>query len=65
MENVVRSPFSIAGRELIAKLVKSGYLRPAQSTDPSAIEGAILQMKDDLRSGSFEVRKRDRDPPAA
>ena len=49
MSNVVRSPFQAASREMIAKLVKAGYLQPARRNDADAITRAIAQMKQDLR----------------
>jgi hypothetical protein len=51
MSNVVRSSFQAASRELIAKLVKAGYLRPARRHDADAITAAIARLKQDLRSG--------------
>jgi hypothetical protein len=38
--------------EMIAKLVKAGYLRPEHRHDADAITSAIANMKHDLRSGS-------------
>ncbi len=37
--------------EMIAKLVKAGYLQPERQHDANAITSAIFKMKDDLRSG--------------
>ena len=37
MTNVVRSSFQAASHELIAKLVKAGYLRPALCNDADAV----------------------------
>ena len=37
--------------EMIAKLVKAGYLRPEDRHDPEAIASAIANMKQALRSG--------------
>ena len=37
--------------EMIAKLVKSGYLRPEHRHDADGITGAIANMKEALRSG--------------
>ncbi len=39
-----------ASSEMIAKLIKSGYLNQYQFDDPNAITHAILRMKQDLRS---------------
>ncbi len=47
MSNVIR-----ASREMIAKLVKAGYLLPALHHDADAITRAIAQMKQDLRGRS-------------
>ena len=49
MSNVIRSPNQAASREMIAKLVKAGYLQPALFNDADAITSAIAQMKQDLR----------------
>ena len=46
--------------EMIAKLVKAGYLRPEHRHDPDAIASAIANMKQALRSGGG-----DDDGPAA
>jgi hypothetical protein len=51
MSNVVRSSFQAASQELIARLVKSGYLEPALRNDPDAITIAIARLKEDLRGG--------------
>ena len=44
-------PFS---NEMIAKLVKAGYLRPEHRHDPDAIASAIANMKQALRSGGSD-----------
>ena len=49
MNNVVQSPFRAASREMIAKLIRAGYLQPARRNDADAITLAIAQMKQDLR----------------
>ena len=46
-------PFS---NEMIAKLVKAGYLRPEQRHDADAIANAITDMKQALRSGGNDKR---------
>jgi hypothetical protein len=51
MSNVVRSSFQAAPQELIAKLVKARYLRPALRNDADAITTAITRLKQDLRGG--------------
>ena len=51
MTNVVRSSLQAASHELIAKLVKAGYLRPALCNDADAVTAAIAQLKQDLRAG--------------
>jgi hypothetical protein len=50
MSNVIQSSFPTASRELIAKHVKAGYLRPALRHDADAITAAIARLKLDLRS---------------
>ena len=57
MSNDVRSPYQAASRELIAKLVKAGYLRPALRHDADAITAAIARLKHDLRSGGGDGRE--------
>ncbi len=54
MNNVVQSPFRVASREMIAKLVRTGYLQPARRNDADAITQAIAQMKQDLRGGGTD-----------
>jgi hypothetical protein len=43
--------------EMIAKLVKAGYLRPEHQHDADAITSAIANMKQDLRSGGSERQR--------
>jgi hypothetical protein len=50
MSNVVRSSFQAGSRELITKLVKAGYLRPALRYDADAVTAAIARLKQDLRN---------------
>jgi len=45
MSNVVRSSFQAASQELIAKLVKAGYLPPALRHEARAITAAIARLK--------------------
>jgi len=40
--------------EMITKLVKAGYLQPAQCDDADAITTAIVQMRRDLRGGAVD-----------
>jgi hypothetical protein len=49
MNNVVRSSFQAASQELIARLIKAGYLQPALRNDADAITTAIARLKEDLR----------------
>jgi hypothetical protein len=51
MSEIVRFRHQAGSDELIAKLVKAGYLRPAQRHDADSVTSAIAQMKQDLRSG--------------
>jgi hypothetical protein len=59
MSNVVRSSFQTASQELIARLIKAGYLQPALRNDADAITTAIARLKEDLRG------ERDDDGPRA
>jgi hypothetical protein len=49
MTTVVSSPFQAGSQELIAKLIRAGYLQPAQSHDAVAVANAIARLKQDLR----------------
>ena len=49
MSNVPRPPFQPVAREIIAKLVKAGYLQPAAHNKADAITNAVSRMKHDLR----------------
>jgi hypothetical protein len=49
MSNFVRSPYRVASREMIARLVKAGYLRPTQRNNADAITAAIIKMKQNLK----------------
>ncbi len=60
MNKVVSFP-QTAAQELIAKLIKAGYLPPGLSDDAVAIAKAIAQLKQDLRGGGND----DRGPKAA
>jgi uncharacterized protein YerC len=49
MSNLIRAPYQAASREMVAKLVKAGYLQAALRDDADAITNAITRMKQDLR----------------
>jgi hypothetical protein len=49
MNKVVQSRFQVASSEVIAKLIRAGYLKHARRHDADAITKAIAQMKQDLR----------------
>jgi hypothetical protein len=51
MSKVIRFSLPEASQELIAKLVRAGYLPPALRHDPDAITIAIARLKKDLRGG--------------
>ncbi len=50
MSNVVSSP-EAAPKELIAKLVRAGYLEPGLGNDAVAVAKASAWLKQDLRGG--------------
>jgi hypothetical protein len=54
MNKVVQSLFQIDSSEMIAKLIKAGYLQPARRYDADAITRAIAQMKHHLRGGGTD-----------
>jgi hypothetical protein len=49
MSDVISHP-QAASQELIAKLVKAGYLQPALCNDAVAVANAIARLKQDLRA---------------
>jgi hypothetical protein len=51
MSSVTQSPYQAASREMIAKLVKAGYLQPGLRNDADAVTRAIARMKQVLRGG--------------
>ena len=54
MKKVVQSPFRVASSEMIAKLIRAGYLKPAWRNDADVITQAIAKMKQDLRGGKTD-----------
>jgi hypothetical protein len=50
MNKVVQSPLRVASSEMIAKLIRAGYLKPAQRHDADAITRAIARVKQDLEA---------------
>jgi hypothetical protein len=50
MSNVV-SFTQVASQDLIAKLVKAGYLQLGSCNDAVAVANAIVRLKQDLRGG--------------
>jgi len=54
MNKVVQSSFQVASSEMIAKLIRAGYLKSARRHDADAITKAIAQMKQDLRGGGTD-----------
>ena len=51
MSNNISFSHQAASQDLIAKLVKAGYLRPALCNDADAVTAAIAQLKQDLGAG--------------
>jgi hypothetical protein len=49
MSNVIQRSLLSASDEMINKLVRAGYLEPAQCNDADAITVAIARMREDLR----------------
>ncbi len=60
MSDLVSLPQS-PSQDLIARLIKAGYLQPGLCDDAVAIAKAIAQLKQDLRGG----RNDDRGPKSA
>jgi hypothetical protein len=59
MSKVDRISLPEVSQELIAKLIRAGYLLPDQCQDADAITTSIARMKKDLRRGGDD----DRIPP--
>jgi hypothetical protein len=59
MSSLVRTS-DLASREMVAKLVNAGYLKPAQRNDADAITDAIARMKENLRGGGRHASPRQR-----
>jgi hypothetical protein len=55
MSNALSSPIRAGYGEMIAKLIRAGYLLSDQRHDPDAITNAIARMKLDLRTGNASV----------
>jgi hypothetical protein len=51
MSKIDRSSLSETSQELITKLIRAGYLLPAQCQDTEAVAASIAQLKNDLRCG--------------
>ena len=49
MTNIVPSPFQAGSQELIAKLIRAGYLQPTQSHDAAVVASAVARLKKYLR----------------
>ena len=45
----------LPSREMVAKLINAGYLKPAQCNDADAITNAIARMKENLRGGGRQL----------
>jgi hypothetical protein len=60
MSKVSRASPPEPSQELIAKLVRAGYLQPAPRHDADAITRAIARLREDLRGG-----REDEGPKAA
>ena len=54
MSEVVSFPIRAGYREMIAKLISAGYLRPDQQHDRDAITNAIVRMKLDSNGSVIE-----------
>ena len=55
MTNIVPSPFQAGSQELIAKLIRAGYLQPTQSHDAAVVASAIAR---ETTRGLLTRRKR-------
>jgi len=59
MSSFVRTS-DLASRDMVAKLINAGYLKPAQRNDADAITDAIARMKESLRGGGRQASPRQR-----
>jgi hypothetical protein len=64
-DNVIQSPYCIASRQIIAKLVQAGYLKHSQRYDAEAVSSAINQMKKRLDALFKDACNEDGSFPAA
>ena len=55
MTNIVPSPFQAGSQELIAKLIRAGYLQPTQSHDAAVVASAIARLKKYLRGAGDDT----------
>jgi hypothetical protein len=55
MSDALSSPIRAGYGEMIAQLIRAGYLPSDQRHDPDAITNAIARMKLDLRTGNGSV----------
>ena len=56
MSKVVRRLYQPASQELIAKLIKAGYLQTGLRNEPDAVTTAIARLKEDLRGRTDDER---------
>jgi hypothetical protein len=64
-DNVVRSPYCVASRQIIAKLIQAGYLQHSQRHDAEAVSSAIGRMRKGLGALFKNARDGDDSFPAA
>jgi hypothetical protein len=45
MSNILRSPYTVASRRMIANLIEAGYLKYAKRYEADAIESALAELR--------------------
>jgi hypothetical protein len=45
MSNILRSPYTVASRGMIANLIEAGYLKYTKRHDADAIESALAELR--------------------
>jgi hypothetical protein len=64
MTKIVRSPYSVASRAMIMKLIRAGYLSHAKRRDAEAIETALAEVRK-VSGNEFATFGGPDDPPPA
>jgi hypothetical protein len=64
-DNVIRSPYCVASRKVIGKLMDAGYLRRDRRHDAKAVETALNALRKYSAEFWSSLRGKDGEPPPA